>query len=373
MWRTCLILTAIVLAVGMIGCGGSDNGDPINGEPIDDPIDEALVGTWQPYEAAILGDAIGPREAFDWDEDIISMTVQFIGDGNVTLRYYGHGGLVRTETGTWTAEAGNATLNIDGEETNIEYSPDGRVMIIAFTENTAQFRTRWVPVIDASGQAAELARTWQVALVEVNAATVPMADFFGVPEEASVALGMTPDGTLHVFMLDEESRIVEYMQGAWATEDELIVLDPPGTRTLRGVWDAGNTSITFLNDDGNTAKFHLTPWAPAGERDEQLLGEWTPQSVTINNQQADMAQFFEWQPGTEEMFLDLWADGTAILRETAGDDVLWAALTWWATNGGQFTLALEEALEMDYVIAGDVLTVAFIQNGDSITITWLRS
>lgn len=364
---------AVIVTFGLIGCGGSSDGGNGNGNGNGIVIDPVLLGTWQPYEAAILGDPIGPREAFDWDENIVRMTAQFSDDGSVTIRHYDDTqSLAATETGTWTAQGGSATLTIDGEETNIDYSLDGRVMVISFTENAAQFRTRWVPVIDAAGQAAELARTWRVTLVEVNGAVTPMADFFDVPAEATVVLSLTPGGTLYFFVAGEESQIIEAMEGAWATEGELLVIDPPGAPTLRGVWAPDNTSITFLNDDGNTAQLQLTPWAPAADRDAAVAGQWTPQSVTVNGQPVEMAEFFEWTPGTDTMLLDLWADGTAIIREMAGDDVLWAALTWWSTDGGQFTLALEAALEMDYAVAGNTLTVSFTEDGDEITIVWDR-
>ncbi len=375
MRKSTLILLSVVVVgpLVLLGCSGSGDGDGDGDNGAS--VDAALAGTWQPYMASADGEQVAPAAAFGWDEGVVGMWIEFGMDGTVTVRQYDEDGVVETESGTWTAQGGSGTLTIEGEQTDITYAADGRVMVITFTEDGAQLTTRWVPVVEATEQAAHLARAWQVAQVQVNGSDANLADFFDVPAGSTVVLGMTNEGILHFIVLDATGEILEQMAGNWATQDELLVVNPPGSlMALRGVWAPDNTSLTFLDEDGTTAKFELTAWAPAGERDAALPGDWTAQSATVNGEAVDMAAFFDWAQGADRMILDLWTDGTAVVRElSAAGDVFYGQLGTWNTDGGDLALNLDEAMVMDYAIAGDTLTVNFTEDGDAIEITWVRS
>lgn len=375
MRKSTLILLSLVVVgpLVLLGCSGSGDGDGDDGNGA--PVDTALAGTWQPYMASADGEQVAPAAAFGWDEGVVGMWIEFGIDGTVTVRHYDEDGVVDTENGTWTAQNGSGTLTIEGEQTDITYAADGRVMVITFVEDGAELTTRWVPVVEATEQAAQLARAWQVTQVQVNGSDETLADFFDVPAGSTVVLGMMNEGALHFFVLDAEGDILEHMAGAWATRDELLAIQPPGSAmTLRGVWAADNTSVTFLDEDGSTARFELTAWAAAGDRDTELPGEWTAQSVTVNGEAVDMADFFDWAQGTDRMLLDLWTDGTAVVREmSAAGDVFYGQLGTWNTDGGDLTLDLDEEMVMGYAVTDTTLTTSLVDDGNAIEITWTRT
>ena len=369
--RRLVMLLATIVATAtftLVGCGGGDGG-PGNATP----FDAVLVGTWQPYMATVDGTQAAPAQALSWDPGVVRMTIGFADDGTATVRHYDGQGLVATQNGTWTAQNGNGTLTIDGDDTAITYALDGQVMTITFTEDGSQMTTRCVPVVTVNGQAADLARAWRITAVEVNGAAQTIANFFEFSPEANAAvLQMTPDGTFHIYVIDEGGAVIEHLQGAWATDGELLVVDPPDKPLMRGVWATGNTSVTFL-DGGDTTKFELAAWATPGVRDATVAGQWMPQSVTVNGAPADMAAFFEWEQETDYMLLDLLQDGTALVRElSAADQVLYAGLGTWNTGNSQLTLDMDVTVVMDYTVTGNTLTVGFVDGGDDVAMVWSR-
>lgn len=368
--RRLMLVVMMLAALGFVGCGGGgDGGDGGGG----DPIDANLLGTWQVYFTSIDGQQVGPAQAMDWDQGIVRMTIEFKNDRTVAIRHYGEEGLIETENGTWTAQSGNVTLSMDDEDIPLQYSFDGRVLVVEQQQDGTTIVMRFVPVVNLTAHAASLVRSWEVASVEVNGAAESLADFFGLPPDADgVVLQMGDDGTLNVFLYDG-SDIVEHVAGTWANLGELLVIAPQSEGELRGVWSS-NTSVTFLNTDGSTVTFELTQWAPTGTHASGLVGQWQAQSVTVNGSSASMADFFEWETGTAYMLLDLMADGTAISREMASaNDILYGGLGTWNTDGGTMTLSFEGPMVMDsWSVVGNTLTVEMTDDGDSIVLTWQR-
>jgi hypothetical protein len=294
----------------------------------------------------------------------------------VQVNHYDQDGqAVDTENGAWTAGNGSGTLVIDGETTNFTYSFDDQVLQISFAQDGSQVSIRWVPVFTSTERAADLSRAWQVSAVHENGTDQAIADFFGFPEGADAAvLQMIADGALHVFFIEAaDGTIVEYSRGTWATQGELLMIQPPDTPILRGVWATNNTSLTFLDEDGSTTSFELAAFAPAGSHDASVVGQWMPQQVTVNGQSVPLADFFDWDPQASYMLMDFWPDGTTVNREmSAADEVVWGALGNWNTDNSEMTLNIDVTIVMDYTINGNTLTVDFVQDGDDVTIVWNR-
>lgn len=358
-----LTLIAVVAAVGLMGCDGGDDGD-----------DAALIGTWQPYMATMDGTQVSPKEAFGLEGDDAAMTAQFAAGGALTIRYYDdEGDETDTEDGTWTADNGTGTLSVGPDDIEMNYAFDGRVMVITFEEDGATFVIRWVPVADLPDNAAELARTWQVTQVQVNGAVADMADYFDLPPTGeAVAMHLLPAGILNIFILDADNEIIGHQLATWATQGELLVVDPEDAPPMRGVWADNNTSVTLLDPSGDTLKLELAPWAPEGERDPALVGQWRAQSVTVNGAPVDLATFFEWAAETDHMQLGLSADGTASLREfTDADHVVAGWLGTWSTAGDVLTLGIDGTTAAEYDRTGITLTLDFTEGGDEITLEWI--
>ncbi|MBD3291718.1 MAG: hypothetical protein GF393_02245 [Armatimonadia bacterium] len=373
MRRTIMLLAviAVVVAFGLTGCGGGDGGGG-NGVV----YDATLFGLWQPYMTTVDGGQVAPAEAFDWDQNVVLMTIQFGNTGALTVRHYDDTQTqVDVENGTWTGNNGAGTLNIDGEVINFTYVVNGSVVTLTFTQDGSQVTASFVPVFTSTQRAAELSRAWEVTQVQVDGTVQPIADFFDfLPEAERAVFQMLADGTLNIFFVDAEGDIVEFVQGSWATRAELLLIEPPGVGAiLRGVWAANNTSLTVLDEDGSTTKFELSPWAPAGDHDANLVGQWAPQSVTVNSQNVALADFFDYDPQTSYMLMHFFADGTTLNREfDAADDVVWGALGNWNTDNSELTLNIDVTIVMDYTINGNTLTVDFVQEGDDVTIVWTR-
>jgi hypothetical protein len=375
MRRITVVLIGIILVAGLLmsGCSGGDgDGDGGNGVI----FDNALIGTWQPYMATVDGTQVSPKQAMDWGQNVVLITVQFANAGALQVTEYdADGQTVDTENGAWTGNNGSGTLVIDGETTNFTYTFNGQVLQINFTEDGSQVSIRWVPVFTSTTRAADLSRAWQVTAIQENGADQSVVDFFEFPERAdAVVLQLIADGTMHVFSIESaDGTVVEHAQGTWATQGELMMIQPPEASILRGVWAANNTSLTFLDEDGSTTHFELSPWAPAGEHDADLVGQWTPQQVTVNGQSVPLADFFDWDPQASYMLMDFWPDGTTVNREmSAADEVVWGALGNWNTSNSELTLNIDVTIVMDYTINGNTLTVDFVQDGDDVTIVWNR-
>lgn len=374
MRRTIMLLAVIgvVVTFGLTGCGGGDGDGGGNGIV----FDAALVGLWQPYMTTVDGEQVGPADAFDWDQNVVRMTIQFGNNGALTVRHFDNEQAeVDAEAGTWTGTNGAGSLTIDDDVIDFTYAVNGNVLTLTFTEEGSQVTASFVRVVTSNQRAAELTRAWQVTQVQVNGTAEPIADFFDfLPEAERAVFQMLADGTLNIFFVDAEGDIVEFVQGSWATSGELLLIEPPGVgATLRGVWAANNTSLTVLDEDGSTVKFELTPWAPAGDRDAQVVGQWAPQSVTVNGQSVNMADFFDYDPQTSYMLMHFFADGTTLNREfDAADEVVWGALGTWSSSNGDLDLQFDISIDADYTVSGNTLTVSFVQDGDNVTIVWNR-
>ncbi len=369
------VVMAVVAAFGIVGCSGGDgDGLPGDGDGSGIAVDDALVGTWQPYLATMDGVQIAPSQAFDWDEGVVNMQIQFVDDGTLEVTHYGETEIAGTQDGTWTAEDGTGTLTVGEDVIDITYSFDGRVLVVNFTENDSEIMVRWVPKTIVDGRADGLARGWLLSEVNVNGTLEPIADFFGLQTEFfGVVLHMQPTGTLDIFVIEDDGDVLDHSRGTWATQDELLVinLEDDGV-TLRGVWAADNTSITFL-DEGNTTQFELTPWAPEGNRDTSVVGQWMPVQVERDGQSVPVANFFGYDPADSYMLMDFWPDGTVISRElTSDDEVVSGQLGLWTTDGGDLRLILDFDLTMDYTVSNGTMTVDFVQEGSDVTITWNR-
>ena len=119
--RNACIMLALLIAVGLAGCGGG-------GGEGGDPIDNALLGVWQPISATVDEQVVSPAQAMDWDAGIVRITMQFSANRTCTERDYDEQGLAATETGTWTAQGGSATLTMGEDEIDLDYSFDGQVL-----------------------------------------------------------------------------------------------------------------------------------------------------------------------------------------------------------------------------------------------------
>lgn len=363
--RKIFALLAVLALMGLVGCGGGDDGGT--------PTDTSVVGTWQPYFATVNGTEVGPAGAFDWDEEMTGMTLTLAASGTVTVTDLGEDGTtLGSETGTWTASRGNATITMPDTTIEMTYQVSGNILTTQFEEEGDQILVRWVKVVDLAGHDAALCRSWLVTSVTADGAAVDPVDFFYPDEPATTfVVQLLDNGQLAVWGLDGED-VVYLERGTWATGGGAIQILIDG-ETIRGAYQPGNTSLSIIDPGGVSATLQLQPWAPAGDHDSALVAEWQAQSVSVNGSPVSLADFYEWDPQSTSMSVYFFADGTFVNVERDADDVpVWAGLGTWNTDNAQLTIDMDESMVMDYVISGGTATLHADIEGNDVTLVFQR-
>ncbi len=364
MRRSLYIIAALVLVVGLVGCGGSDNGDPVNGDPINgDPIDQALVGEWQIFEALLDGENVAPGEAMGWDENEVRMTINFGADGSITERLFeSDGSVADTSTGTWTAEAGEFAIEF-GDEDPVAgtYTVDENILTVTIDAPPEapgeQLLLRWVRVAELTERDQALVRGWNVSDVRVNGVDVAPADFFKMGNADDFVMAVNDDGSFVIYALDGID-IEGIAAGSWATGGGAIALIVDGAIML-GTYSINSASLTFLDVDGSTVQFGLEAFAPAGERDASLVGQWETISATVDGEDVPLGLIFDWaeEDGTDRMLIHFYPDGTVVTTDYAGEDLVSGEVGTWNSDAGVLTLNLDEPVVMNaWDVVGNVLT-----------------
>lgn len=337
-------------------------------------IDPALVATWQPYAATADGAVCAPAVAMNWGAGVVGATIQFFNDGTYEFTEALDGGSAQTATGVWGAEGGVFSILAGIEVERLAYTITGNLVETSFTKGATDYVVWWAKVVDLTGHDAQMVGTWTLDGIEVNGVGHPATDFFGSsPEVDAVTLQLLGDGTVAIHQLAGD-EIVATETGTWATGGGQMTVTPAGQETVRGAYVVNNSSFTFLNDNGASVKFELSAFAPAGARDASVVGTWTMTSVTVNGQSAPMADFFEWDAGTDSMTIQFFADGTVISTEYAGDTINYADMGAWNTDGGTFTLTIGDPIVMDaWQITGDTATMTMTEEGDTVVLTLQRA
>jgi hypothetical protein len=373
MSKTGFIMTVAVvvaLTTGLMGCGGGGgNGD--NGGGGTHPA--ALVGTWQVYQAENDGETVAPWMGWGRDAGTIRETIQFLAGGACTAHIYDDGGLAGTENGTWTVAAGVLTVTMPGYTKELTYAIDGNLATTTEDDHGTEHVVRWAKVVNLTGHDAALVRAWTVQSVETDGVDTPPATFFewGHESDAEV-LQFLADGTMMIHEI-AGNEIVDHEEGTWATAGGEIIITV-GPDSMRGGYVPNNTSVTFLDSDGSGVVFELAAYAPAGlQHDPAVVDTWQATSVTLDGAAVSLADFFNWDAGSDRMTAQFWADGTEISLEYAGTDIVYADISSWSTAGATMTLVGDGAIAFDnHVIAGNTVTLTGSDGGDAVVLVFTR-
>ncbi len=363
--RNIFALLAVLALMGFVGCGGGGDGGTL--------IDTSVVGTWQPYFATVNGTEVGPAQTFEWGEEMTGMTLALAASGTVTVTDLGEGGTnLGSETGTWTASGGNATITMPDDTIEMTYQVSGNILTTQFEEEGDQILVRWVKVVNLAGHDAALCRSWLVTSVTADGAAVDLVDFFDPDEPATTfVVQLLDNGQLVIWGLDGE-EVVHRELGTWATGGGAIQIVIDG-ETIRGAYQTGNTSLSIIDPGGVSATLQLQPWAPAGDHDSALVAEWQAQSVSVNGSPVSLADFYEWDPQSTSMRVYFFADGTFVnVERNAADVVTWAGLGTWNTDNAQLTVNMDGPMVMDYAISGSTATMHADNEGDDVTLVFQR-
>ncbi len=362
------VAVSVALTIGLMGCGsGGDNGGGGGVHPA------ALVGTWQVYQGENDGETVAPGMALGWDAGTIRETIQFLAGGAFVDRTYDEQGLTGTENGTWAVAAGVLTITVGGDVVQLTYAIDGNLATTTENDGGTVTVLRWAKVVALAGHDAAMTRAWTVISVEENGADHPLADFFDWENGSDAqVIQLLADGTLAINEI-AGNEIINHTEGAWATGAGEIALTVDGT-TVRGAFVPNNTSVTFLDSDGSGTVFELAAYAPAGlQHDPAVVGTWQATSATVNGNSVALADFFEWDAGSDRTTAQFWADGTEISLEYAGTDIVYADISSWSTAGATMTLVGDGGIVFDnHVIVGNTITLTGTDGGDTVVLVFTR-
>ena len=369
MSKTGFIVTlavVVALTTGLMGCGGG-NGNGGGANPAE------LVGLWQIYKAATDGVTVAPGVALDWGAGTERETIQFLAGGTCTDRIYDEAGLAGTENGTWTVAAGVLTVTIGGDVVPLTYAVNGNLLRTTQDDAGTVTVLRWAKVVNLTAHDAAMVRAWTVTSIETDGVDTPLADFFewAAGSDAQV-LQFLADGTLMAHEVNG-NEIVEHDEGTWVTGAGEIMITV-GPDSMRGGYVPNNTSIAILDSEGSGTVFELAAFAPAGlQHDPAMVGAWQATSVTVNGTAASLADFFEWDAGSDRTTAQFWADGTEISLEYAGTDIVYADISSWSTAGATMTLVGDGGIVFDtHVIAGNTVTLTGSDGGDAVVLVFTR-
>ena len=332
-------------------------------------VDPALVGTWQPYAATANGDGCAIAEALNFDGHVARTELTFNNDGTFDLTEYQTDGSSSTSQSLWGAENGQVHLLVGATLETLAYTISGNLIDTTFTKGGIDYAVSWVKVVDLTGHDAQMVATWTVASATANGGDAPFAE----PGTDGVSIQMLADGTLSFYQLLGD-EIVASETGTWVTGGGAITLTL-GDQTMRGAYTTGSPSITFTNEIGSWIHLNLSALAPAGERDESVVGVWSMASATVDGTSVNLADFFEWDARTTSMTVAFFADGAVISREYDRFDVVtYADLGTWNTDGGTLTLNIDETIVMDsWSVSGDTATMSLTQEGSAVVLTLQRA
>jgi len=172
------------------------------------------------------------------------------------------------------------------------------------------------------------------------------------------------------------NTLVQTVNGTWNSDNQVAPITLEGV-TVDVSWSDGPANVMSANFDRNGHSYQ-TRWVrvvTVTGHDLQLVGTWQAAAVEVNGVATPVADFFEFEPGSDAMTIEFQADGDAISREMSGATVVSTENQTWATSEGEFTLTMDSTLGRGYYTPGTVqLVVTFVNpaDGSTVEITWNR-
>lgn len=360
-----------LLVVFLAGCGGGGGNGNGNGGGGGD-FDEQLLGLWQANDATRDGAPVALTTAMGWAPTWTRITVEFLEGGKCTQRGYQGSTLVSTRQGTWSAMNQNGTVTFDGDKTSFTYLvywPDKLRADIEFARDGHQYKVRWVRLTNFTECDAEMAKHWKARRVLVDGTEVSLDSFFKFQSGSDTfTLQLLAGGTAIGREL-KGSEQVDSWQGTWGARGGVFWLQQEG-QSFRGISDQGGALTIFLDpSSGHTVRIEWDRWASDGTRPAGLQGKWRPTGLTQDGIPFPLGDYFHWDPGITTMELELWADGTAEVREYEGATLRHSRLGSWEGTGTSLTLRFEESITVNYTLTGSTVTVTQVADGHTYVLT----
>lgn len=217
--------------------------------------------------------------------------------------------------------------------------------------------------------------TWQPVSATVDGEAVKVSEV--MPDTDTEAtrwvLVFNQSGTCSFTAYGSTGDTIEVISGTWSSQNQIAPVTTDGETTTIAWTDVGNILTAQYAVDGHqvVAKWVRLIPAPSGH-ESSMVGTWEAQSVHVNGDEADLADFFGWSTGTRET-LELQADGDAYATEWNGDTSVNTMNAEWATGSGVFKMNLEGKTLWGYwEFPLLTLTVLDPENGDTLKMVWTQ-
>lgn len=155
----------------------------------------------------------------------------------------------------------------------------------------------------------------------------------------------------------DDAGLANTANGIWSVAAGVLTVVVDGdTKQMTYAID-GNLVTTTEEDNGTT---HVVRWAKVvalAGHDAALVRAWTVLSVETDGADHPLADFFEWEDGSDAEVLQLLTDGTFAMNEIAGNEIVNHGEGTWATGGGEIMLT----------VGPDTVRGAYVPNNTSVT------
>jgi len=371
-----LMLLTILIAAGIMGCGGKASEEVII-------VDEQLLGTWEAISVTEDWAIVPLKNTLEWQSGITKQTYEFFITGQVIRRNYAMGNLMLSENGSCTAADDAGTLTFKDKVLDMNYivwwdAGSSWTLDIIYTKDGKNYDIRFIKLVQLTSHSPELLRTYKVSTadapppVTVDGVEVPVEDFFILsPGSNAVTYQYHQDGTLIKREL-QDNIVVIRDKGTWASGGSSLIRNLNGI-TARGYFDAGGASTTFLNDiNGTTVRINWSQWGNAQNHPSELIGKWQPVGATKDGDPVSVADFFGWDPGVTSAVTEFYDDGT-VENTTFKDGIAYITeLGTWGVDSGVLRFRITKELEMSYTVSGNSVSVSMNDGGHVYVLTFTK-
>lgn len=164
--------------------------------------------------------------------------------------------------------------------------------------------------------------------------------------------------------------VVDTASGSWNTDNGVGWMEFAGVRTTIAastVW--GNVANLTLQRGGRTFGLRMARITPLSEHDQQVCRTWRIQTVSVDGTQVALHPFFNLDPDSDALTVQLLPDGTGIARELEEDEVVDEDRGTWVSGSGTAVGDIPPPLDwLGRAIYEQALTVTFFDTRAGATV-----
>jgi len=161
------------------------------------------------------------------------------------------------------------------------------------------------------------------------------------------------------------------ISGTWSSEAGVAPITLEGV-TTSVTWDNDVDNIVNPADFTRNGHDYVTEWVRVvnlTEHEAQLVSTWEASSVIVNGTSVPVSTYFNMEPQSDSLTLQLLSNGTMITRETDGHIVVTRDSGTWATGGGEITMTLK-GTQVRGIWQGASGNILLDPAGDTLALGW---